>query len=146
MKRRLWYWITDALGVLVLLGTTIFVLVRYPAIPAQVPTNFDAAGRILSYSGKSSLIGLLVTAWILFAVLLVRSFFPQRWKMRRRTPRAYQATADALAVTRLVFALLLGYLTLCSALCRGLGAWCLPVVLAVVLIPLVWMIVASLRG
>lgn len=53
MKRRVWYWITDALGLLILLGVTVFVLLRWQSIPAQVPAHFGAGGEITAYGKKA---------------------------------------------------------------------------------------------
>lgn len=146
MKRRFWYWITDALALLVLLGATVFVLVRFPSLPEQVPAHFGARGEITDWSGKSSLILVLVLSWVMLAGMEVLSLFPQSWNIPRRTPRAYQAAADAMAVLRLTLALLFGYLEFCTALCRGLGVWAMPAMLALVAGDVLYMLVQSFRG
>ena len=146
MKRRFWYWITDALGLLTLLGVIAFVLLRWSSLPDRLPAHFAANGEISAWAGKSSLTLLLVLAPVMFAGMEVLSFFPQSWNVPRRTPRALQATADAMAVLRLVLALFLSYLAFCTATCRGIGAWVLPVTAVLLLGNLAYLLVNSFRG
>ena len=146
MKRRFWYWITDALGLLTLLGVIAFVLLRWSSLPDRLPAHFAANGEISAWAGKSSLTLLLVLAPIMFAGMEVLSFFPQSWNVPRRTPRALQATADAMAALHFTLALFFAYLILCTALCRGLGAWMLPVLLVLILGNLVYLLVNTFRG
>ena len=146
MKRRFWYWITDALAAAALLGATIFVLVRWQSIPAQVPVHFGSGGEITNYGNKASSLGLLlVVSWILFASTLVLSFFPQSWNVPRRTPRALQAAADGMAVLRFVIALFFVCLELCTALCRGLPVWILPALAVTVGGGLAYMLIQGFR-
>lgn len=146
MKRRLWHWLLDALTVLALLGATLFVLLRWGEIPAQVPAHFGAGGEITGYGSKTgALTPLLVFSWLMSVSMIVLGFFPQSWNLPRRTPRAYQAAADGLAVLRLGMGLFFGYMLLCTALCRGLGAWFLPVLLTVAGGPLAYILIQSFR-
>lgn len=146
MKRRFWYWVTDALGVLILLGMTIFVLLRWPSLPKQLPARFGAGGEITVWGDRSSLMLLLVLSWVMFAGMAVLSFFPQSWNIPKRTPRAYQAAADAMSVLRLILALFFAYMEFCTALCRGIGVWVMPAMLALVAGDVLYMLVQSFRG
>ena len=146
MKRRVWYWITDGLALLALLGGTIFVLLRWPSLPEQLPARFGADGSITAWGGSESLTLLLVLSWVMFAAMLVLSFFPQSWNIPRRTPRAYQAAGDAMAAIRLVIALFFVYLELCTALVRGIGVWVLPALLVLIAGNLAYLFVQSFRG
>ncbi len=146
MKRRFWYWITDALAVLALLGGTIFVLLRWPSIPAQVPVRFGAGGEITNYGSKAGSLGLLlVLSWVLFVSTLVLSFFPESWNVPRRTPRAYQAAGDGMAALRFILALFFVCLELCTALVRGLPVWLMPVLVVAVAGCIGYMLVQTLR-
>ncbi len=146
MKRRFWYWITDALALLALLGVTVFVLIRWRAFPAQLPAHFGGDGAATNYGNKAgALLTPLVLSWVVFASMEVLSFFPQSWNVPRQTPRAYQAVGDSLAALRLILALLFAYLIVCTALCRGLGVWFLPAMLALVLGDVLFLLIHSFR-
>ena len=146
MKRRFWYWITDALAVLALLGMTIFVLLRWPTLPELLPAHFAANGEISAWDDRGSLTLLLVLSWVMFAGMEVLSFFPQSWNIPKRTPRAYRAAGDAMAVLRLVLALFFAYMEFCTATCRGIGVWAMPLMLVLIAGNLAYLLVQSFRG
>ena len=137
MRQKLWYHIMTGLGLLILLGATLFVALRWSKIPSEVALHYDFLGNPTDYSGKSSLLGLLVMSWVMYAVLVVVSFFPQSWNMPGRpafrisgfhpqSPGQVQAAADMLAVMRVELAALFGWLMFCTARGTSLGAWFLP--------------------
>ena len=130
MKPKLWHHIMTGLGAALLLAATVFVLVRWSSLPEQIPSHFDAAGNPDGYGGKSGLIVLLVFFWFMYALITVCSFFPSTWNVPgKNRPNGLNATADMLAILRVLLALMLGWMLFCSALGRGLGAWFLPAVL-----------------
>ena len=131
------------LGLLVLLGTTLFLVLRWSGIPEQIPAHFDGAGHIDGYEGKNSLIGMTVLAWILWLLMVILARFPRLLKQNGGLVRVnairiggtrLEPTPLGLELTGLALALLFGYLTLCCALCRDLGSWFLPVSLIAVLL------------
>jgi hypothetical protein len=133
--------VLPALGFLALLGATLFVALRWEEIPAQVPANFDFAGRIESWTGKQELWIELGFGWLFTVFMALGIRFPNLGGMRVSALRAgrlrVKAPAELLAVMALVIGLLFSYLAVCTALCRNLGVWCLPVALLAVLLPLV---------
>lgn len=133
------------LGGLMLLGVTVFVALRWQSLPDTLPTHFDAAGVPDGSGAKNGLIGLLATAWIMYAVFTVLSYFPQAWNIPGKSPRAYRAAGNMMPMLGLVLAGMFSWIILCSALGRGLGAWFLPVTMLAVFAPLVYMIVESTR-
>ncbi len=139
MRQKLWYHIMTGLGFLLLLGATLFVALRWREIPDEVALHYDFLGNPTDWSGKGSLLGLLVLSWVMYAVLAVVSFFPQTWNTPGRpairvsmlgakpqSPRQLQAAADMLALMRVEMAALFSWLMLCTARGTGLGAWFLP--------------------
>ena len=147
MKPKLWHNILTGLGAALLLAATVFVLVRWSGLPDRIPTHFNAAGQPDGYGGKSGLIGLLVTGWVMYVLVTVLSFFPSTWNMPgKNRPNGLRAGADMLAVLRPLLALIFAWITVCTALGRGLGAWFLPVTLGVLLLDLVVGVVRAYRG
>ena len=131
------------LGLLVLLGTTVFLVLRWSGIPEQIPAHFDGSGHIDGYESKNSLIGLLVLAWVFWLLMIVLARVPRLLKQNGGFVRInpiriggtrLEPTPLSLELTGLALALLFGYLTLCSALGRNLGSWFLPVSLIAVLL------------
>ena len=145
MRPKLWHHVMTGLSAALLLSVTLFVIVRYPAIPDQIPTHFGPSGQADAFGAKSGILFPLVMGWVMLVMMTVLSFFPGAWNVPGNSPRALAAAADMIAVLRLVVSLMFGWMTLCSALGRGLGAWFLPVTLAAVFLPLVYLIVQAAR-
>ncbi len=134
MRPRIWHHVMTALGLMILLAATLFAVIRWHAIPEQVPMHFDASGQASGYGSKSTIIFLLIAAWVTYVVITVVSFFPNAWNMPgRNRPNGLRAAADMMAVMRPILAFLFGWLIFCSAQGRGLGAWFLPVTMGALL-------------
>ena len=134
------------LGFLALLGATLFIVLRWDSIPAEIPTEFGGAGRPEDYQAKSSLWGMLTAGWLFSAAMAVVGRMPALWKknggfVRVSTLRIGGVTIGpnwlSMDLMSLLIALLFSYLSICSALCRPLGAWFLPVFCGVLLLSFV---------
>ena len=146
MRFRIIRFVLQGLGLLFLLAVTVFILSRWQSLPAEIPAHFDVAGRPEGYGPKSSLVSLLAVSWVAYGLFTVLSYFPKAWNLPVKTPRAYQIAGILMPVLGLVLALIFGWVSLCSALGRGLGAWFLPAVLAGIGVPVLILIVGSFRG
>ena len=144
MRPRLWHHILTGLSAAAMLGVTVYTVIRYGSLD-KIPTHFDGAGLADAYGDKSMLIMLVFLAWMLFALLTAVSFFPDAWNVPKRNPRTLAATADMLAVTKLVMSLMFAWMILCSVQGWNLGRWFLPVTLVGMFAPLVYLIVVSVR-
>ncbi|MBO5555643.1 MAG: DUF1648 domain-containing protein, partial [Oscillospiraceae bacterium] len=71
MRPKLWHHILTALGAALLLAATVFVLVRWPAVPDRIPAHFDAAGQPDGFGAKSGLAVLLVFGWVMYVLVTV---------------------------------------------------------------------------
>lgn len=146
MTLRILRRVVIALGAAVLLGVTVFVLVRWQSLPAELPSHYDAAGNIDATSGKSGLWMLLITSWVLFGVINLAALLPaSAWNPPPKTPQALHAMRLVLSVIALFMTLTFAYLVLCTALCVPLGVWFLPVMLTLVFLPVVALIVIAIK-
>ena len=145
MKFKIFRIVLQGLGLLFLLAVTVFILIRWQELPAEIPAHFDAAGHADSFSSKTSLISLLVVAWVSYGLFTVLSYFPRFWNLPVKSPRAYQIAGVLMPVLGLMLALIFGWISLRSAQGLDLGRWFMPVVLAGVGVPLLVLIVGGLR-
>ena len=132
------------LGFLALLGATLFIVLRWDSIPAEIPTEFGGAGRPEDYQAKSSLWGMLIAGWLFFAATAVIARVPAMWKknggfvrvsaLRIGGKTLLEPNWLSMDLMSLVVALLFSYMSVCSALCRPLGAWFLPLLFASLLL------------
>ena len=134
------------LGFLVLLGATLFIVLRWDSIPAEIPTEFDGAGRPEDYQTKSSLWGMLIVGWLFFTATAVIARVPALWKKNggfvrvstlRIGGRIIGANWLSMDLMSVVVALLFSYMSVCSALCRPLGVWFLLLTFASLLLAFV---------
>ena len=78
-------------------------------------------------------------AWVLYGLLSVLGRFPALWNTgglqitEANQARVYAALLHLLSSTKLLMALVFGFLALCSILARPLPAWFMPVTLALLL-------------
>ena len=125
----------EALCLLLLLGTVIFLIIFWKNIPDSVPTHFDGAGQISGFAGKRT----LLLQPVIMAVLYVSLFFAKTMRFRSFGRQEVRIPAPPLLFPLMKLALLAGfaYTTVCCSLCRPLGAWYLPVFLGLSLGPMV---------
>ena len=144
MTKRIVRLVLLLLGLLALLGATLFIVLRWDSIPAEIPTEFDGAGQPEEFEAKSSLGGMLIVGWLFFAATAVIARMPAMWKknggfvrvsaLRIGGKTLLEPNWLSMDLMSLVVALLFSYMSVCSALCRPLGAWFLPLLFASLLL------------
>ena len=132
------------LGILILLGATLFIALRWGSIPAEIPTRFDGAGQPEELSPKSALWMMLGVGWLMYVLMSVIARSPALWKNNGGFVRVSAVRIGgktmlepnwlSLDLVSLDVALLFSYLSVCSALSRPLGAWFMPVFFGVLLL------------
>ena len=130
-----------ALGLLALGGVTVLVLVRLPSLPEQLPAHYNAAGEVDAWGGRGILWVPLAVGWMIFLVLSVVLRLPGAWNIGgsaagEQRDKALVITRSMLSLLRCAVALDFAYLTWCTAECRPLGTWFLPVFLGLIFLPL----------
>jgi uncharacterized membrane protein len=136
MKSTVFDRICDGLSILILLGVSVFLLVKWPTIPEKIPMHYNAAGVIDRYGVKSELIVEPIIAWILYGGMTALSFFPQVWNTGVRVTeenreRVYRTLKHMMSSMKLVVAVNFSYLTIISMLGLALPAWYTPVFLVI---------------
>ena len=96
-----------------LIGTIIYLLLRLPALPARIPTHFNAAGEIDGYGGRGTLFLMPVIGLIGVLVIGLVARFPKSWNTGVRLTainrvRVYRLMRDLMADLRLAIALMFG--------------------------------------
>ena len=146
MRSKIVRLVLQILGLLALLAVTLYILIHWQELPAEIPARYNAAGQPSSYAPKSSLVSLLLVSWIGYGLFTVLSYFPKTWNLPVKTPQAYRLAGILMPVLGLALALIFGWVSLCSALARNVGAWFLPATLAGIGIPSMILIVGCYRS
>ena len=124
----------NALSLLVLLGTVIFLIVYWKRLPDQVPAHYNARGQIDNWGGK----GMLILEPIMMLALYV-VFSVSKTLLFRSMGKEVRVPALELLVPAFKLVMLAGvsYMVVCTALARPLGVWFLPVFIGAVFLPLI---------
>ena len=144
MTKRIVRLVLLLVGLLALLGATLFIVLRWDSIPAEIPTSYSGTGQPEEFKAKSSLWGMLIAGWLFFAATAVIARVPAMWKknggfvrvsaLRIGGKTLLEPNWLSMDLMSLVVALLFSYMSVCSALCRPLGAWFLPLLFASLLL------------
>lgn len=142
--------ILEIITLAVNIGTGVFLISIWGNLPEQIPSHFGAGGEADAYGGKGSLIFLFIMMLALSLMMFAAALFPNLWNMpckitENNSVLAYRYTRTMMCSLSLVMAALFSYTLICSALGRPLGAWFLPVTLAVMLGDIIFCIVKIVR-
>ena len=115
-------------------GAMLYLAAIWRGIPAQIPTNYDAAGVANAMGGKGSLIFLMAVNAATYLTMTAVGFFPGVWNTPvRLTPEntvpVLSRTRSFLCLIKLYVVAMFGYIAVAMARSQPLGAWFLPVTL-----------------
>ena len=71
--------ILNILCLIVLIGITIYLIIRWNAMPKLIPTHYDFAGNVDSYGSKGSVLMMPIMSWVLYILITVLEMFPALW-------------------------------------------------------------------
>lgn len=136
--------------------TWIFSLYSYNSLPDVIPTHFSIDGEADDFSNKSTILILPVIGTILFIGMTILNRFPQIFNYPVKiTPenarRQYTLATRMIRLLKLVIPVVFFLITLhITATSNGKsflpGLWLVPVILAIVNIPLIGYIIEALRA
>lgn len=97
----------------VLLASIVFILIRFPALPEQIPTHYNARGEIDGTGGRFTLLLMPLIGLVGDALIALVGRFPKSWNTGVRVTlynraRVYRLVRDLLAELRFTMALLFG--------------------------------------
>ena len=104
------------LCILCLAGSTLYFMIGWNQIPAEVPGHYNFAGEVDSMTGKGSLIFLIVLNWVMYLGMSVLEHFPQAWTTgvkitaRNRT-RVYRILYHMLVCLKFSVVLIFSFIT-----------------------------------
>ena len=141
----------NRLSLLILLGTTVFLILYWGRIPAQVPMHFNAAGEIDRWGDRSTLLIPPVISWLMYGLMTVVEQIPSAWNTGVRITeenreRVYALLGHLLSTLKLLVIAMFTWIILWCALACPLPGWFLPVVLGAVFGDMVYWLIRVLRA
>ena len=142
MNRKAVYLIMNIIGVLALLGSTLFVIIMWSQIPDQIPTHYNFAGEADGYGGKGSLIFMMVLAWFMFILITILMRFPNTWNMpvkvtAENKARLYSITRAMLEVIKMLVSLLFAVMLINAAIATPMPRFILIALIAAMLLSII---------
>lgn len=143
-------WFLTTLGFLLLAGTSVYVAVRWQALPDQLPAHYNFAGEIDRWGSKSELLIVLAIGWGLWLLMTAVERFPKIWNTGVEvTPenreQVYRILKSMLEIERLLISGVFAFLTMYGTLGRNLPGLFLPVFLLAILGNLIFWLVRLYR-
>lgn len=147
----LWQRVLGILSPVLLLGSIVFILIRWPHLPEQIPTHFNFAGEADGYGGRGLLFLMPAIGLIGDAVIAITGRFPKSWNCGVRITlynrvRVYRLVRDMLAELRLGLAVAFAGITVCQSLAlEQLSGNIIGALVLVSIVPIVRYFVRLLR-
>ena len=109
----LWQRVLGILSPALLLGTVVYILIRWPHLPEQIPLHYNIAGEIDGYGGRGMLLLMPVIGLVSDAVIALAGRFPKSWNTGTKITlfnrvRVYRLVRDLMAELRIAMALFFG--------------------------------------
>ena len=113
---------------ILLIGTLIYLIVRWNAIPDQIPTHYNAAGEIDSWGGKGMVWLLVVISWGLYLGITFVGRFPELWNTgvkitKTNKEKVYRLIKYLIGTSKLILISVFTLLIVFSTLAKPLPLW-----------------------
>ena len=128
MGKKVINMILNILCLIVLIGITIYLIIRWNAMPKLIPTHYDFAGNVDSYGSKGSVLMMPIMSWVLYILITVLEMFPALWNTGVKVTeenkfRVYAILRLMLDIIKFIMVVSFAYTTICSVEFMPLGAW-----------------------
>lgn len=138
--------ILEAISLLVIIGTTLYLIAGWDSFPERIPAHYNAAGEIDRWGGKGELIFLPVMMWILYIGITVLQQFPQIWNTgvqvtQENRERVYRTLMYMVETLKLLVAAVFSFLSVYSMTGENLPVWFLPAFICAVFADLIFWLV-----
>ncbi len=145
----------ELIGWIVVLGIWILPLYYYSGLPESIPIHYNGAGEVDSFGGRASIFILPTISTILFIALTILNKYPHVFNYpvpitEENALSQYTKATRMLRFLKLVIVLILGlilYRTIqnVNGNANGLGAWILPLIIALIFVPIAYYLIKSMR-
>ena len=133
-KKTVWSRISEALCLLLMVGTIAYLAVMWKSIPDTIPAHYNAAGEVNRWGDKSELIFLPIIGGMLYFLITLVQQYPEAWNTgvkvtEQNRERVYQILGNLIGTTKLMMLAVFSSLTVLSSLGLSLPIWYLGVFL-----------------
>lgn len=113
---------------ILLIGTLIYLIVRWNEIPDQIPVHYNAAGEIDGWGGKGMVWLLVVISWGLYLGITFVGRFPELWNTgvkitKTNKEKVYRLIKYLIGTSKLILITVFTLLIVFSTLAKPLPLW-----------------------
>lgn len=145
----------EYLGWMLLIAIWILTLTSYAELPDSIPIHYDFAGEADSFGGKGNIVTMPIVATILFIGMTILNKYPQLFNYpteisRENAQGLYNNAARMIRYLKVIIVFIFGLnsyqtIRIANGYSSDLGAWFLPLTLALMSIPIVYFMIRSFR-
>ena len=130
--------IMEILGLIMLIGTPLYLLIRWSSIPDKLPMHYNFAGEIDRWGGKGEILFLVVMIWILYLMISLVEHFPSIWNTgvqvtSENRARVYRTLKYIVKTLKLVMTLIFTFLIFNTVAGTPLPRWFTPAYLILII-------------
>jgi len=143
--------IMEVITVAMLLLLFGYLISIWGSIPVKIPSHYNTAGAVDSYSGKGSILLMPIIGAGLYIMMTVISFFPAIWNTPVKITEdnylvVYQNIRSIVSYIKLVLVTTFAYITFRMANADPLDVTFLPIMLTALTGPIIWYIAKIIAG
>lgn len=130
--------IMEVLGLIMLIGTPLYLFISWPSIPDKLPMHYNFAGEIDRWGGKGEILFIVVMLWIIYLMISLVEHLPSVWNTGVQvTPenreRVYRTLKYMVKTLKLAMTLVFTFLILNTVAGTPLPGWFTPAYLILII-------------
>lgn len=120
----------------------LYLVMHYNELPDSIPQHFNAVGEIDAWTGKGSLLFLVIFAFFIYVLMSVVQHFPTIWNVpvevnERNCTLIYQTLKTMLLYCKFFVVAMFAYITYCTMHAISLGSSFLFLIFAGLGLPII---------
>lgn len=143
--------IVEGLGWISVVSIWTLILINYAELPAIISIHYNATGQADAFGGKNNILILPLVATVLFSGLTLLNKFPHIFNYPTDITKEnalihYTNATRMIRYLKLIIVFIFGLISLqtirnAEGQTSGLGVWFLPLVLALIFIPIIYFLI-----
>jgi uncharacterized membrane protein len=138
--------IVNMLCLILLVGTVVYLIVAWGAIPEKIPVHYGFGGNATRYGGRGVLIFVPIFTWILFGLLTILARVPEVWALPieitdENKTRVFRIIKGLSNTIKLVLVGAFTFVTIYQSLAKALPNWFVVVFVFLMIAPIVFSII-----
>lgn len=124
--------IREILCLVMLIGSSLYLILNWSAFPEQIPGHYNAAGEVDRWGKKSELLFVPIVVWIMYVFVSVLERFPMIWNTgitvtEENKDRIYRILKNLIGTMKLLVTGTFVCIEMFQAAAQALPGWFLPV-------------------